>query len=278
MSLLPGYRLAVAPRFHLDADWPGRLTLGTGVDELEGKFFPRGPWRPPAADDLAGLVGVPAVSGSLPMLGDDSGTAGAGHPDDAVCLFQIPEHLRAAWWDLLDAAAETGGPMEGFDAYAAKVGEFLAFKRLGAGASGRVEAIVTAVGERSIRRDPDIGRPSGLGPTVAPWAAWPGSGAPVPRLHAVVNLGDEPSAVVLINLAPAALAAELARREPGAVPATVGELTSRFLRTCPDYPPVRVRLAAGEGCRIPAGGLILDGDPTGKEEPDVLLLVSEDGG
>ena len=31
------------------------------------------------------------------------------------------------------------------------------------------------------------------------------------------------------------------------------------------------------GNRLPAGGLILDGDPSGKQEPDVLLLISENG-
>lgn len=272
MTLLPGCRLVVAPRFHLAADWPARLSVGSGVDDVGGKFFPRGPWRAPTPGELAALVHSPDVPGVLPMVGDAVDPGGV--PDDAVWLFQIPEHLRLAWWELLDAAAETGGPLDGFDAYAAKVGDFLAFKRLSGVAAVRMEAIVTAVGERSIRRDPDTGKPSGLGPTVAPWAGLP-PGSGVPRLRTVVNLGDEPSAIVFINLSLPGLAEELVRRTSGVVPATVGDLVCGFLRTCPDYPPVRVRLAAGEGCRLPPGGLILDGDPTGKEEPDVLLLISE---
>jgi len=50
----------------------------------------------------------------------------------------------------------------------------------------------------------------------------------------------------------------------------------QFLFAFPDYPTVRVRLGPGEGCRLPPGGLILDGDPTGKEEPDMLLLISQE--
>jgi hypothetical protein len=51
----------------------------------------------------------------------------------------------------------------------------------------------------------------------------------------------------------------------------------RFIRAFPNYPPVRVRLGPGEGCRLPADGLILDGDPSGKAEIDMLLLISDDG-
>jgi hypothetical protein len=99
-----------------------------------------------------------------------------------------------------------------------------------------------------------------------------------PRLRAAVNLGDEGTGVVVINLTLSDLAAECARREPTeSPPATVGELVAQFGAMCSDYPPVRVQLGPGEGCRLPNDGLILDGDVTGKEEPAVTLLISEDG-
>jgi hypothetical protein len=259
MTLLPGYRLTVAPKFHLDANWPVRLGIGAGVEEVEGKFFPRGPWRAPTSEELTLLV--------------ESGSSQAGAPG----LFRIPEHLQNAWWALLDTSAEAGGELVGFNEFAAQVSAFLAFKGLAPSGPIQMEAIVTAPGERSIRRDPDTGRPSGLGSTLAPWAAWPRQSETVPRLHALVNLGDEPSGVVLINLPPALLAAELARRALGEpTPMTVGALVERFLRVCSDYPPVRAGLGPAEGCLLPAGGLVLDGDPTGKDEPDVLLLISAD--
>jgi hypothetical protein len=282
MNLLPGWRLAVAPRFQLDADWPARLAVGTGVEERDGAHFPRGPWRPPTPAELALLLAHPPAPppGVLPLLGGEGvpGPEGGCDPDGAVCLFRIPEHLRAAWWDLLDAAAGEGVRIEGFDRFVGRVAEFLAFKRLPAPAAARAEAVVTAAGGRSIRRDETTGRPAGLGPTIPPWTPWPG-GVPESRLWGAVNLGDEDTALVLLNLPPATLATELVRRSPDEPPPeAVGNLVARFLRAFPDYPPVRLRLGPGEGCRLPAGGLILDGDPTGKQEPDVMLLISGDGG
>jgi hypothetical protein len=95
-------------------------------------------------------------------------------------------------------------------------------------------------------------------------------------LWAVVNLGDEDSRLVLIAAAIQGLAADLALRHPGRpLPATVGDLVGWFLREFPDCAPLRLRLGPGEGFRLPSGGLILDGDATDKQEPDVLLHISE---
>ena len=119
--------------------------------------------------------------------------------------------------------------------------------------------------------------PAGLGPSLAPWAV--GGllkGGVLPRLWAVVNLGDEDTRLVLIAVPIQGLAASLALRRPGQpLPTTVGELVGWFLREFPDCPPIRLRLGPGEGFRLPSGGLILDGDATDKQEPDVLLLISE---
>ena len=75
-----------------------------------------------------------------------------------------------------------------------------------------------------------------------------------PRLWGVVNLGDEDTGVVLVNLPLADAGGGTRPAVPGRpAPATVGELVARFLRAFPDYPPVRLRLGPGEGCRLPAG-------------------------
>jgi hypothetical protein len=289
VTLLPGCRFAVAPKFHLNADWAPRVTIGTGVDESDGKFFPRGPWRLPSRDELAVLVAgaEPGTTppGALPLFNDPDPPARADALDTRLCLFQIPEHLREAWWALVEKSAESGvaadGPrgwsVKGFDAFAARLSDFLVFKGL-SGPATRMEVLVTAPGARSIRVDPATGRPAGLGPTIAPWSPWPVGEPAAPRLRAVLNLGDEGARVVVINLTLSDTAAELARREPaGPTPATVGALVARFGAACPDYPPVRLRLGPGEGCRLPSAGLILDGDMTDEEEPGVTLLVSEDG-
>jgi hypothetical protein len=98
----------------------------------------------------------------------------------------------------------------------------------------------------------------------------------LPRLWAVVNLGDEDARLVLIPFLIQGLPADVALRHLGQpLPATVGELVRCFLREYPDSPPVRLSLGSGEGFRLPAAGLILDADATDKHEPDVLLLITE---
>jgi hypothetical protein len=250
-------RLAVAPRFHLPPDWAARLAVGAGVREADGRFFPRGPWRPLTANEMASLISEADA--------------------EAGCLFQIPGHLRAAWWDLLDRSAEAGGAaMPGFEGFAGQVAEFLRFKHMEAPPDLQMEAVVTAAGRCSMRSDPETGAPAGLGPSLAPWAAWPlPEGGALSRLWAVVNLGDEDARLVLVAVPIQGLAAELASRGAGRPPpAMVAELVRWFLREFPDGPLIRLRLGPGEGFRLPPGGLILDADATDKQEPDVLLLIS----
>jgi hypothetical protein len=130
-----------------------------------------------------------------------------------------------------------------------------------------------------MRSDRETGVPAGLRPSLAPWAMCAMlEGCVLPRLWAVVNLGDEDTRLVLIAVPIQGLSANLASRHPGQpLPTTVGDLVGWFLREFPDCPPIRLRLGPGEGLRLPSGGLILDGDATDKQEPDVLLLISEQG-
>jgi hypothetical protein len=265
MTLPPRCRLSVAPRFHLVADWAGRLTVGAGVSEADGRFFPHGPWRPLTADEMTLLISGP----------------GSGREKDAEagCLFQIPDHLRAAWWELLDRSVEAGdAALPGFESFTRQVAEFLRFKDMAVPPSLQMEVVVTAAGRCSMRSERETGTPAGLGPSLAPWT--PSAlveGGVLPRLWAVVNLGDEDSRLVVIAVLMQGLAANLALRHPGqALPTTIGELVGWFLRKLPDCPPIRLRLGPGEGFRLPSSGLILDSDATDKLEPDVLLLISEE--
>jgi hypothetical protein len=86
------------------------------------------------------------------MLGQEPATDLASN--DAVWLFQIPEHLRETWWMLLDATAESGVPMQGFDEFADKVSAFLTFKRLTVSGSLQMEVIVTAAGSARFAATP----------------------------------------------------------------------------------------------------------------------------
>jgi hypothetical protein len=234
------------------------------VSEADGRFFPRGPWRALTAEEINLLISGPESSPEKEAA--------------AVCLFQLAGHLRAAWWELLDKSVETGdAELPGFEGFTRQVAEFLRFKQMEVPHSLQMEVVVTAAGRCSMRSDRETGTPSGLGPSLAPWAECALlEGGVVPRLWGVVNLGDEDSRLVLIAVPIQELPVNLALRHPGQpLPTTVGELVGWFLREFPDCPPIQLRLGPGEGFRLPVGGLILDGDATDKHEPDVLLLISE---
>jgi hypothetical protein len=202
---------------------------------------------------------------------------GSEELESCVGLFQLPEHLRSEWWKLLEQAAEAleDGRLPGFETFVRQVVEFLAFKDLPVPEGACCEVVVSNPGQRSVHGGPETNRPVGLRCHLAPWPL--AEGPRGPRLWGGINLGDEETSVVLINLPCRQLTAELHRRFPDQPsPAAVGELVGCFLRSCSDYPPVRLILGPGEGYRLPRGGLILDGYVGDKHEPDVLLLLSHE--
>jgi hypothetical protein len=269
MTLPSGCRFVVAPHFHLRADWPRRLLVGAGVEEADGSFFPRPPWRPPTPDELAVL------------LGSSDGPTSPEELEASVCLFQLPAHLLSEWWTLLERAAGDlgGGRLPGFEAFVSGVVEFLAFKDLAVPEGARCDVVVSNPGLQFVHRDLEANRPVGLQCNQAPWVPWlRAEELHWPRLWGGINLGGEETSVVLVNWSCRQLDAELRRRSPDQPsPAVVGELVGQFLRSCPDLPPVRLTLGPGEGYRLPRGGLILDGYAGDKQGPDVLLLISHQG-
>jgi hypothetical protein len=244
MTLQPGCRLAVASHFHLVADWPRRLQIGAGVEEANGSFFPCSPWRPPTPDELALLV--QSTEERVPPE----------EREGCVCLFQLPGHLRAEWWKRLEQGADLlgTGPLPGFEAFVSQVADFLAFKDLPLPDGAHCDVVLSDPRQRFVSWSPPEG---------------------APRLWGGINLGDEDTSLVLVNLSYGQMRAELHRRCPDQpAPATAGELARRFLTSCSDYPPVRLILAPGEGFRLPPGGLIVGEDREGKQEPDVMLLIT----
>jgi hypothetical protein len=84
--------------------------------------------------------------------------------------------------------------------------------------------------------------------------------------------------VVLVNLAARQMHDLLAMDFPDlAPPATHGELAERFLTSLPAYPLVRLRIAPGEGYRLPAGGILVDACTLDMEGPAALLLIGDRG-
>jgi len=163
MTPLPGVRIVAAPYFHLDIDWPARLSLGAGVESTAQGPVARPPWRPASADELAVL------------LLDPTGTTARAELPGCLCLLVLPAHLRAAFWDLLARAPESGTvPAEGFGAFAAETARFLAFKQLPVPAGAVFDLVVTQPGPAT------------------PLAAAP--------LWGLINLGEDATSVVFLNV------------------------------------------------------------------------------
>ncbi|HKI35116.1 MAG TPA: hypothetical protein VKA46_24885 [Gemmataceae bacterium] len=255
MTLQPGCPLVVAPSFHLPIDWARRLQLAPGIERVGDGFSPRLDWRAPDERE----------QGLLAPTGQASG--------GCLCLFQIPRHLFSAWWRLLEQAREAApGRLEGFDRFVADVAGFLTFKDLPVPEGAAFDLLVSKPGLRSIRRN---GAASGLTFNLAAETPYPlEDETGRPRLWGGLNLGDEATSLLFVNLLATDLLAEVRRRQSDLFsPCTHGELAERFLTLCADYPPVRLRIEPGEGFRLPKGGLLVDGCTLDKSAPDVLLLI-----
>jgi hypothetical protein len=267
MRLEPGFALTVAPHFQLPGAWPDRLRVNSGVEARGEHFFPRADWRLPAPDELALL----ATDGGAPSASD-------GFRREALSLFHVPGHLRRLWWDL---AARQGNPAgidpEGFQAFLRGVVDFCRFKGLPLLPSCAFDLVVTAPGRASTRVDASAGCLAGLAFDLPPTCPLPPAEGTTRPLGAV-NLGDEVTSLVLLNL-PAARLRDRLRTAPGApgVCPPLGELARRFLTSFPAYPLVRVLLRPGDGYWLPAGGAVTDGYTMDKQEPDVLLVVRQAG-
>jgi hypothetical protein len=267
MILTHGHPLVVAPFFHQSVDWSSRLLVSGGALEDEGRFVPQPPWRAPTAAELAALIADRA-----PAQRDDL--------DGCLCLFALPQHLQTTWWDLLDRTRLTGTMhLEGFDVFVREVASLLTFKELPVPDGATFDLVASQPGQRSIHWNAGGTRPEGLAFDVSPQAPWPPCAEGRPgRLWGGVNLGDEVTSLVLVNLAAQQMHDQLAVAFPDLAPAaTHGELAERFLARLPDYPPVRLRIEPGEGYRLPAGGVLVDACTLDMEAPAVLLLIGDTG-
>jgi hypothetical protein len=264
-----GCTFAVAPHFELPIDWQRRLLIGTGVEKCNGSFFPRGPWRPPDAEALSRLVTGEAASNTF---------------DGRVDVFKLPAHLCAQWWQVLERVGDDSaeaGRLPGYEAFLRQLGDLLAFKNLPIDEPANCDVVVSRPGQRSVRWDAAGGRALGLGCTVppdTPWTLLKSQSLWRPRLWGAVNLGEEATSFVLVNLPCRIMAEVLCGDFPDrASPATLGALIEQFLCAYPDVPVVRLTLNPSEGLRLPCDAMVVDGFPQDKREPDVLLLITEMG-
>jgi len=254
-----GLSFRTAPRFHNRVAWAERLRLNGGVERRGSIYVPHGDWRALEAAELCLLVG-------------DHGSATASEPPAApdvhADLIAIPPHVRTAWW----AVAEhdpVDGHNAGYDRFVADVIEFLRFKQLALPDGCRLDVVASRPDQSSTRLSA-AGTLAGLAFSASATAETT-SGS---RVVAVINLGDEGTYLVLLPLAPEAMAASLSENaagSPGTAPRH--ELLDRFFRVFPAHPLVRVRLEPGDGLWLPSWGVVYDGWTHGKEDVDIILTI-----
>jgi hypothetical protein len=232
-----GILIGHAPRFHLARSWNERLQVNSGVIVDSDRLWPRDDWRNPSVDELRLLT-----------------TADEAAP--AVRLFNIPPKIRDRWWQFAagESASPPGRAAPTFEQIAGEVIEFLQFKRLPLPAASTLEVVVNAPGQPSTR--PNLG-----GLTAEP--TWPG-------MIGGINLGDQESSLILLNLGEA----HLRSSDSGISRADrFHDRVRAFLTTHDGYPLLRVRLLPCEGYWLPAGTVAFDGDTRGQTEIDVQLII-----
>jgi hypothetical protein len=255
----PRYRFVVAPRFSVPRGFEGRLERNGGIERDGERVYPQCDWRPLDREEMAFL------------LGEFPGRDGVLSPVD-LALVQIPEHLRAAWWAEAERSGSVPTAASSFQGVFSKLVDFLRFKRLPLPERVSLSVAVSAPGLPSTR----VGRPGapqglGLGVAVSTMEAADG------QALACINLGDEASFVVLLELPPVALARRLASVGVEA-PTSVADpaLVRRYLDAFPRQSLLRVRLEPGEGLWLSPLGVIHDGWTEGKQDLDVMLHVGCD--
>ncbi len=264
MQFLPGYRLTIAPRFPLSTSWTDRVLISPGTERAGGGFFPREPWRSASEEELRILV-------------DDSPEDASEHLSDYFAIYQLPQHLLSLWWEFLSASRESSNGIEGFDEFSCEVCNFLDFKNISVPREATLDLLANQPGERTIGWDFATNGRTGLAFNLSPQTPWPtDQEKKKSRLSGLINLGLEPVVLTFLNLSPRTMAQELAGdRDAISTPTTVEELGQRFLQTFPDHPVIGLKMVPGEGCSLPADGMLVDGWLGGSTDPALFLLIRE---
>jgi hypothetical protein len=179
-------------------------------------------------------------------------------------LLNLPSHVRREWWAIAEGEDAPTGDAGRYRAFVDGVIEFLRFKQVALPSRCRVDVAVSRPGQPSTRWDAGSGCPGGLN-----FNRDTGSAA-FDRVAGIINLGDEPTHLVLLNLAPSAMARMLGG-PTGSAPGP--DLLRRFFTTRATYPLIRVRLEAGDGLWLPATGVVYDVCTLDKGEIDVALTI-----
>lgn len=227
--LEPGYGVGVAPGFAVTADWSLRLAVNGGTEVDGNALVAKADWRCPRENELA-IMTQPSS------------------PESRLSLFRLSEDLRQRWWKTAESLG-LAGDSDAYPAYAREVVDFLRTTTLAVPVDATCEAMITAPDQRTSRGglefSVDVRRGGGI--------------------VGGVNLGDEPTFLVFVNLPPSAMKAKC--------PSQDRWLAKTFLTECPNYPLVKLRLDPGDGYWLPPAGVVFDHSTVGQKEVGVVLGV-----
>lgn len=262
MPLQAGFSFCMAPRFHSRLTWQERLRINTGVEGDGRRFSPRDDWRPPSPAELALLVDDPARM---------RGPAEAALSSSQVGVLVLPAHIRAAWWTVVEQADVSGGKLDGYETFTATLSEFLRFKRVPLPSRCGFEVLASRPEQQSTRVNSTTGELAGLG-----FSETQATGS-FSRTLGIINLGDEATQIVLLNLPLHDMRAILAKQgQTDGRAMSAHDLLTRFFTTLSTYPLVGVRLDPGDGLWLPDNSTVYDGDTRGKQEIDLVLTIRGD--
>ncbi len=252
MQLRPGYRVAVAPNFHLPIDWTERLHVNGGAEQSAHRYWSRQDWRPPTTEEMTILVD--------------------GESEDRLDVFRLADHFISRWWQLLSEMEAPGANPTAFHDYIAEVCRFLRFKNLPLPKEAECALVASRPGQRSLDWNAASSGDNGLAFDLAPSIRWRQEMVSSPRLWGGINLGDEPMSLVFLNLTPLQMSEALIETRSESDTESVVPLGIQFLGSFSDYPLVKLRLEPGEGYRLPIG-VLGEHSTVDKSEPSLVLRL-----
>jgi hypothetical protein len=245
MQLESGIRISVLPHFRPTLLTRAELCLNSGFERRQSRFKARHDWRPPTEQERRILT---APEGDVPE-----------NQVDRIELLEIPGHLPKEWRPIAQKlATDTDSPSQENERFVAALASFFRFKKV------HVEnCSFTIVAAEPTHRSAftRLGSPGGLKV---------GTVEESPLL--AVNLGDEPTALVILNL-PIRRIRELvaSRGVPERPPIRI---TQQFLELFPEYPLVRLVLPTRQGVHFFPDAVVHDGCTAKKNDLDILLRIT----
>jgi hypothetical protein len=237
MSVLPHFRPTLLTRVE--------LYLNSGCERWEGCFRARHDWRSPSQEELEILTAP---------LGN-----AAESQSDWIELLEIPGHLDKQWRAIARTlATDTGNASQEYERFVASLASFFRFKKVD------VEncAFTVTAAEPPHRSAFTRGGPPG-GLKI-------GAAEESPLL--VINLGNEPTALVILNLPIRRLRELVAAR--GATKEPSSRIPQQFMELFPEYPLVQIVLPVRHGVRFFPDAVVHDAYLAKRNDLDILLRIT----